>query len=137
MDFHFWEGWHPYPMGVFTFVILIILINGLFHWLREKSKQETLREAIKSGVKLEPDALKEISVSTGENSRTNRLLVGLILIAVAGALVFFGYQVGKASGDDEVFPIFQGIAAFPGLIGIVFLALSPFGKKGGQDGLED
>jgi len=133
MDIHFFDYWHA-PMGVFTFVILIVLINGIFHWLRVRSQQQTLREAIKSGVQIDPEALKAVSTPSSNNdSPGGRIFVGLILIAVACALAFFGYQIGTVDGDPEVFTIFQGIAAFPGLIGVVFLISAPFAKRSSKE----
>ncbi|GGD02359.1 hypothetical protein [Aquisalinus flavus] len=131
MDFHYFDYWQA-PMGVFTFVILIVLINGLFHWLKVRSQQQTLREAIKSGVQIDPEALKAVAVSRNDDSPGGRVFVGLILVAVACALMFFGYQIGRADGDPEVFTIFQGIAAFPGLIGVVFLISAPFARRSGN-----
>ena len=129
MEFHFSDYWQA-PMGVFTFVILIVLINGLFHWLKVRSQQETLREAIKSGVQIDTEALKAVSTSSSNSdSPGGRVFVGLILIAVAGALAFFGYQIGRVEGYREVFKIFQGIAAFPGLLGVVFLISAPVAKR--------
>lgn len=124
MDIQFFDGWHQ-PIGVFTFVLAIILIGSVTSWLKTRSQQETIREAIKAGIKIEPDMLNKLNQPSGSNSG-GMALAGCILLASGIALVFFGYQLGQVDGDDEVFTVFIGIAGFPFLIGIALLIGSLF-----------
>lgn len=125
MDFHTF-GWGQ-PVGVFGFVILIVLIGSLFSWLKTRAQQETIREAIRKGIDLDPQMLNKLdNPSDGKGSL---LLAGMILLAASVALVFFGYQIGQVEPDDEVFTIFLGIAGFPFMIGIVLLLVGLFRRK--------
>lgn len=121
------------PIVIFGFVVLIVLINGIFAWLRESSRQETLREAIRNGVDIDPVALKEAFARTSGDSRGGRAIGGLVLLAVGTAMLFFGYQIGQVEGDDEILMIFTGISAFPFLIGTALLVSSLFGGKSKQE----
>lgn len=118
MDFiHHWDSYIFNPFG---FVIAIILITGFFSLMKERSRQSTIREVIKSGQALDSATLESLSESDSNNNG-GLILAGLIMIAVAGGLSFMGYQIGKTNGDDEVFGILIGVASIPFLIGLVFL----------------
>lgn len=124
MDFHVF-GWGQ-PISVFGFVILIVLIGSLFSWLKTRSQQETIREAIKAGIELDPDMLNKLESSSG--GKGGIMLGGMICIAVAVALVFFGYQIGKVETDEQILTIFLGIAGFPFMVGVVLLLVGLFRK---------
>jgi hypothetical protein len=106
------------PATVFGFIIAIVLINGIVSVLRNKAKQETIREAIRSG-KFDEATVK--SIADREEGDGDTTLAGFILIAVAAALVFFAYQIGSLDEDEGLVTIFLGIAAFPAFIGVVLL----------------
>ena len=123
------DNWHTYwgsPVITFGFVILIILLNGIFSVMRTRQRQETIRELIKSGQQLDPSVMRELTTDkeSQEDSRQSKVVAGVILIAVAIGLAFLGYQIEQVTGDDEVFPILSAVAAIPGLIGVALLILS-------------
>lgn len=108
------------PVLLLGFIVLLVAFGGLFSWLKTRAEQATLREAIRSGQPIDPEALRMI----GEQPRDRRaglLTGGLVTIAVALALVVFGLVVGRTEGDPSVFPIMAAIAGFPGLVGIALL----------------
>lgn len=123
MDIHFFDGWDGQwysGMGVFGFVIAIILIGSFFSYLKERSRTDLIREAMRSGQPIDPALFEDLRDSS---ERGGLMVGGLITMAVAIGLLIFGYQIGVAEGDKEVFEIFKGIAAIPGLVGVaLFLA---------------
>lgn len=110
------------PLGVFGFVVLLALIGGVSSWLKVRAVQETIQAAIQAGTPLDPATIRELK-GTGDtdDGPANYGLVGLILLAVAAALIVFGAAVGLGGEGDKAFYVFIGIAAFPGLIGVAFL----------------
>lgn len=129
MDIDFFDSWHQ-PIGVFTFVILLVFIGSFFSYLKQRQKTELLKEAMRSGQTIDPALLKDLK--SEEDDGSGGVTAGFILIAVAVGLVFMGYQIGKVEGDEEVFAIMQGVAAIPGLIGVVLIVgglISKAGKK--------
>ncbi|WP_051881425.1 hypothetical protein [Parvularcula oceani] len=110
------------PLGAFGFVVLIVLITSIASWLKAQAVQETIREAIRAGVPLDAATVRELKRSAGEDEGGGgRGVAGLILIAVAVALILFGFIVGKASDDPQVFPILTAVSLFPGAIGVALL----------------
>ena len=129
MDWNF--GWDA-PLGVFGFVILIILIGGFFSWMKTRAVQATIREAIRAGTPLDPAVIRELrGDGEGAGGGVSRGLTGLILIAVAIALVGFGYMGSTLGDEPNALLFFASVAAFPGLIGVAFLIASRGGPKNG------
>ncbi|XBQ15494.1 MAG: DUF6249 domain-containing protein [Oceanicaulis sp.] len=110
------------PLGAFTMVVLIVALNVWAGASRRKQVMETVRDAIRSGQNLDADTVRALGAE-GPKKEGGDLKAGLILIAVAAALVVFGYAVGSADVSDtpEVVAIFSAIAAFPGFIGVVLV----------------
>lgn len=107
------------PFNLWAFIILIILIGSIFSYLKQRSRNEVIKEALRSGQAIDPELLKDIQEK--DDNSGGLVLAGCITIAVAVGLVFLGYQIGKVDGDEEVFEIMKGVAAIPGLIGLVLL----------------
>lgn len=105
------------PIGVFGFVILIILIGSVFSYLKVRSNNETIRRLAETGQPIDPTLLSHLNRDGEASSGGGMLVGGVITLAVAVALYLFGQQIGAVSGDDEVGPIFRAIALFPALIG--------------------
>ena len=117
MDMNFGFGT---PIGVFTFVLLIILIGNVFSWLRTRAQMETMREAIRSGQPIDPSILAALEPHE-RDARRGFLVGGLVTLAVAVALVVFGWQIARVTGDDQVAGVMLAVSAFPGLIGVALL----------------
>lgn len=120
------------PLGVFGFVILIILLNGIFSVIRTRAKQEVLREAIRSGQSVDPEILR--SLQDSQEDEGSGVTAGLILMAVAVGLVFLGYQIGKVEPDEPIFDIMLGVAGIPFMIGLILFISGLFrgNKKTGE-----
>lgn len=110
------------PLGAFTMVIAIVGLTVWSRAARRKQVMETVRDAIRSGQTLDPATIKALGAEEPKK-KGGDLKAGLILIAVAAALVVFGYAIGSADVGDtpEIVPIFTAIAAFPGFIGVVLV----------------
>jgi len=87
--------WHYGGIGLWTFILAIILIGSLFDYLKSRSRNEVIREALKSGQPLDPETLKDFR----SDDRGRLIIGGLVTMAVAMGLVFMGYQIGKTDGD--------------------------------------
>ncbi|NNU15765.1 hypothetical protein HK107_05455 [Parvularcula sp. ZS-1/3] len=123
---------HGAPIGVFGFVILIILIGSFFSFMKVRSNNETIKALAQSGQPIDPKLLAHLGREDG-NSRGGMLVAGVIVLFVAAGLYFFGQQIGAATGDEEVGPVFLGIATLVGFVGggllLTGLALAVFRKK--------
>lgn len=113
----FWEHWHS-NISVFGFVIAIILIGSFFSYLKQRSRHELIREAMRSGQSIDPDLLKDLK---DEDEKGGMIIAGAILLAVAVGLAALGYQIDKVEESNEVFEIMKGVAVIPALIGVVLL----------------
>ena len=108
------------PIGVFGFIVLIVLIGSLFSFLKVRSNNETIRQLAQSGQPIDPSLLERLGRDS-EDSRGGLLVGGFVTFAVAVGLYFFGAQIGIATDDPEVGPIFRGIAMIPGAIGAALM----------------
>ena len=108
------------PIGVFGFIVLIVLIGSLFSFLKVRSNNETIRQLAQSGQPIDPSLLERLGRDS-EDGRGGLLIGGFITLAVAVGLYFFGAQIGLATDDPEVGPIFRGIAMIPGAIGAALM----------------
>ena len=96
---------------------------------RRAAVLNTVEEAIRAGQQLTPATIRALGAKkdTGSDMKT-----GAILMAVAAAIVVFGWTM---TGLDDDFPqsVFNGIAAFPGFIGLVLLGFGFTAKKEDSD----
>lgn len=117
------------PTGLFAMVVLIVFIavNGGIQ--KRKAILATVQEAIRAGQQMTPETIRALGVPQ-ENSNAD-LKAGLILIAVAVAVVAFGWAIGAVFDEDNDgwFRIFLGMSAFPGFIGLVLLGFGLLGSK--------
>ena len=123
------------PIGVFGMVVAIVALTVWGAASRRRQVAETLRDAIRAGQTLDPETINALGAEAPKKPAASDLKAGLILIAVSGACVVFGQMIGSeaVSGADEVGPIFLGIAAFPGFIGIVLTLFGLFGLRKPKD----
>jgi hypothetical protein len=119
------------PLGLFAMVVLIVFIaiNGATQ--KRKAILNTVEEAIRAGQQVTPEMIKALGMPRKKNGNGD-LKAGAILLAVAVAFVIFGQAlVGAGAGDDDfgINVLFLGIAAFPGLIGVVLMGFGFMTKK--------
>ena len=110
------------PLAPFIMVIAIVVTVFYFNSKNKRAILETVREAVRSGQTLDPETVRALGMPQ-KKSEGGDLKAGLILMAVAAALVVLGFAIGRAEpGDaDEIVPVMTAIAAFPGFIGVVLV----------------
>lgn len=113
MGFDIWEHGQ---IGVFGFVLAIVLIGSLFQYLKIRSNNETIRQLAASGQTIDPALLRHLGREE-QDVGTGLIVGGVIMMGVAAGLYFFGAQLGAATGDPEVGPVFRAIAGLVGFIG--------------------
>ena len=112
------------PLAFFAMIVAIVALPTYFKTKERTRLHDTLRVAYERGQPVDP-ALIEM-IQRGEKVRPTAerdLRVGIVLIAVALAMVTLGAMIGQVEHDaDEGMWIMSGVAAFPGFIGLAFLA---------------
>lgn len=110
------------PLAPFAMVVLIVLTVFYFNSKNRRAVLETVREASRNGQQLDAETVKALGMPQ-KNSQGGDLKAGLILIAVAAAIVVLGLAItGMGTSDsEEAAPILTAIAAFPGFIGVVLV----------------
>ena len=105
--------------------IVLGTVLVLFFWFRYRMRgemQQTIRTAIDKGQELTPEIIERLGQPKPRKDRDLRW--GIIAVAVAVALMFFGTMIPEDS--DEAQQVFMGIAAFPFFLGIAFFILHRF-----------
>jgi hypothetical protein len=111
---------------------MIVAVVALPIYFRTKERvklHDTLRAAYERGQPVDPAIIE--AIQRGEKARPSPerdLRVGIILVAVALAMVTLGAAIGHIEDRDAVW-IMAASAAFPGFIGLAFLAFW-LGKRG-------
>jgi len=75
---------------------------------------------VNKDIEITPDVIKSLGVRPTKSHRDLR--IGLFLIAISLASVFFGGLIP----EEEAHTVFLGIASFPFLVGLVYLGLWGF-----------
>lgn len=122
------------PLGFFAFIAAIIVIPLTLRAQERARMHETLRRLHESGEPLPPGLLDVLRagpapMATSFNSPENELRRGLILIAVALAMVVLGFLIDVGDHYYNVIWPLVGAAAFPGLIGVASLIMWKLGSK--------
>ncbi|WOI52631.1 DUF6249 domain-containing protein [Parvularcula sp. LCG005] len=128
-------GWGS-PITIFGFVIIVLIINGIFLTLRTREKHKTMREILRSGQPVDPATLKSLGLCDGQDNgdtRSSQAIAGLILLAVSVGLVVMAYQIQRVEGDEKVLPIMMGVAAIPALISVALLISAFFNRSRKSD----
>ena len=116
------------PLGLFAMIAAIVVVP-LHLRSRERERMiEAVRVAYERGQPVPPDLIAAMQAPR-LSSPERDLRTGVILIAVALAFVIFGAGISQVAREEEVAWVFTGIAAFPGLIGLAFIAFW-LGKRG-------
>jgi hypothetical protein len=107
------------PLFFFLFVAVVSLGPA---WLRSKERMalmDTARKAVERGETVPPELIEALKPERPTPSPQRDLRTGAVLIAVAIAVAVMGVMV-SLQDETVVYPLF-GAAAFPGLIGVVYL----------------
>lgn len=118
------------PLAPFVMVVLIVLTVFYFNSKNRRAVLEAVREASRNGQQLDAETVKALGMPQKQNEGGD-LKSGLILIAVAAALVVLGFAIGQTgTGEaEEAVPILTAIAAFPGFIGVVLVVFGLIGAN--------
>lgn len=124
------------PLAPFIMVVAIVLTVFYFNSKNKRAILETVREASRNGQSLDAETIKALGMPQ-KNREGGDLKAGLILIAIAAALVVLGFAI-EAVEDETVLPIMGAVAAFPGFIGVVLVVfgLANAGSRNKQRDLE-
>ncbi len=114
-------------LAPFIMVLGIVWVSVNAGTQKRKATLSTIEEAIRAGQTLDPDTVRALGMPRKDSN--GDLKSGLILIAVAAALVVLGWTVGMAGGEEEAIYIMPAIAAFPGFIGLVLVGFGLLGRK--------
>jgi len=115
------------PISMFAGLTLII---SLFFWFRFRARsemQQTIRSAIDKGQELTPELVESLG-KPEKPVKDKDLRLGLIWLAIAIGLGVFGFAMGQI--EDEVFPIFSGIAALPFMLGVAYMIMWRVTERG-------
>jgi len=114
-------------LAPFAMVLGIVWVAVNAGTQKRKSTLSTIETAIQAGQTLDPDTIRALGMPRKDSN--GDLKSGLILMAVAAALVVLGWTIGVVEGEDEAAYIMPAIAAFPGFIGLVLVGFGLLGRK--------
>jgi len=112
------------PLGFFAMIAALVIGPT---WVRSRERQrlmDTVRVAYEKGQAVPPDLVAALQAPEAPRraSPERDFRTGVILIAVALAFVITGGAIYATEGDENALAAFTAMAAFPGLIGLAFLA---------------
>ncbi len=109
----------------FVFASLAIILVAAFHFSYKKRQavHDTIRASIEKTGAVDGHLVESIlRDNIGPNADLRK---GIILISVGVAFVILGYVVGE---PDAIGPM-MGVASFPGLIGLAYVAFHFFAPR--------
>jgi hypothetical protein len=111
------------PIVLFGATAAIFIAAYFFSYRKRKIVYEAIKVAIEKTGHVDA-ALVEAIIrdKVGVNADLRK---GIVLIAVAGAFVILGYQIPE---QEAVGPML-GVAAFPGLVGLAYVAFHFFAPR--------
>lgn len=118
------------PLIVFTFAGVMAITPMVLRSQERARMHETIRRLHENGETISPEMVAALQggsdisgLMSGLRTPMADLRRGMILVAVALALVVLGFVIDAGSPHyTPVWPIIGG-AAFPGLIGVAFLVM--------------
>lgn len=114
------------PLAFFAMIAALFLVPRYYKSQERIKLQETVRAAIDKGQTLPPEVVDAITRDVKSPASPARdLRTGIIWLGVAVGLAVFGYLLGFEH-PDATYPL-MGVAAFPGFIGLAFIALGLVG----------
>jgi primosomal protein N' len=117
------------PLGLFAMIFGIVWVVSQSNARKRNEINQTIRHAIDKGQTLSPDVLDRLARAS--DTTLNDLRRGVTFIAVAGAMVVFGYMMSPE--DPDLFRVMSGAAAFPGFVGLASIALWAGTRRGRKD----
>ncbi|MEK7266243.1 MAG: DUF6249 domain-containing protein [Pseudomonadota bacterium] len=111
------------PLFVFSALAIILVAAFFFSYRKRRIVYDAIKVAIEKTGSVDA-ALVEAIIrdKVGPNADLRK---GIILIATAAAFVMLGYSIP----DDEAVSPMMGIAAFPGFIGLAYVAFHFFAPR--------
>lgn len=110
---------------MFAMIAALVIVPRYFKSQERMRLSETLRAAIEKGQPLPPEVIEALASDTKpvrQPSAFRDLRTGLIWLGVAAGFVGLGLA-SNYSQPDWGLPM-VGVAAFPGFIGLAFVAIS-------------
>lgn len=115
------------PAIVFsTIIILSILLLG-YKYKTKKLFLSMTNDSLKNNPDISPEVIREIAdqvLRPSSDVKKGLLLMGVSAAILVGSFIADFPQNGRMDLNDMI----NGIAAFPGVIGIVYLLLAKFDK---------
>ena len=117
------------PIAFFIMVAAIVIVPG---WLRSQERSrlhDTLKASIDRGQPIPPEVIEAITSDVKVKrppSPDRDLRVGIIWLGVGIGLAAMGLALGFEE-PDATYPML-GLAAFPGFIGLAFIAIFFLGR---------
>jgi len=117
------------PIAFFIMIAAIVIVPG---WLRSQERtrlHDTLKASIDKGQPIPPEVIEAITSDVKIKrppSPERDLRVGIIWLGVGIGLAAMGLALGFEE-PDATYPML-GLAAFPGFIGLAFVAISFLGR---------
>lgn len=116
------------PIAMFAALAIILCCFFWFRYRNRSEMQQTIRSAIEKGQELTPELIESLGAPQ-KPSKDRDLRYALIWIAIAIGFGALGGGIGAADGEEEVFMIMSGVAAFPLMIGIAYLIMWKFTER--------
>ncbi|HEX8570738.1 MAG TPA: DUF6249 domain-containing protein [Caulobacteraceae bacterium] len=110
------------PISFFAMIVAVVALPVYFRSKERAKLHDTLRVAYERGQPVDPAIIA--AIQQGERARPSAerdLRVGIILIAVALAMITMGLVTNDIS-DGHSLAGLSAAAAFPGFIGLAFIA---------------
>ena len=120
---------------VFWIVIgLMVLVPRYFRNKERQDVQATVRAAIDKGQAMPPEVVEAMTREVRPATSPQRdLRAGIIWLGVAAGFASFGYALSWIEADAaQATPVFFGIAAFPGFVGIALILMGVLGLNGSK-----
>ena len=117
-----------YGIGVFGFIILIVLINSIASVIKSGHRSSIIKEALRSGKDIDPALMESFADEDSAEKSGGMVTGGGVLIAVALALILLGFVGSDYIDEPNAKMGMAAVAAFPGFIGIV-LVISGLANK--------
>jgi Na+/H+ antiporter NhaD/arsenite permease-like protein len=109
------------PIAFFAMVAAIVILPSYFRSREKERLHETLRAAYEKGQPVPPEMIEALQIDRPKAPQPDRdLRRGIVLLCVAAAIVVFAATIGQFEDHDAY--SFAAVAAFPGFIGIGYIA---------------
>jgi len=115
-------------IGVFGVVPAIVWAISAYRHKTMKATTEVMKAMVEKGETLTPETIRALGIRP--KRKHGDLRTGLVLIAIAVAMMFFGGVIP----EKEAQQVFGGLAMFPLLVGLVYVGLWAFiSRKNPED----